>query len=229
MADNRPAATAGRFSLAGHDAMAIGLPYRLVWRCPKAVMLAGYDRNVGGNHLELGVGTGYFLDRCRFPRPRPRVTLVDADGTRLRAGAERIARYDPETIHADVLEPLPVPAGTYDSVGMSLLHRVPGDWQAKSAAFANAASALRPGGRAFGSTILASGVPVPTVARAVMSVSNRRGAMHNRYDDLTGLRIELERHFVGYRVELHGCVAVFEATAALTVDQAIQEIFPLVG
>src|SRR5215207_6158968 len=64
-----------RATLAVYDVGVLGLSCRLLWRCPKAEMLAGYDRNVGARHLDLGVGTAYFLDRCRFPDPRPRVTL----------------------------------------------------------------------------------------------------------------------------------------------------------
>jgi SAM-dependent methyltransferase len=201
-----------RVTLAAYDVGVLGLSCRLVWRCPKAEMLAGYNRNVGARHLELGVGTAYFLDRCRFPDARPRVTLVDLNPTVLTVAAARISRYQPQVIRANVLEPLPVPAGGYDSVGMNfLLHCLPGDWPAKGAVFAHAATALRPGGRVFGGTILADGVNTTAPARALMRLYNSRGIFHNARDDLAGLDEELAGRFAEHRLTVRGCVGLFEA------------------
>jgi SAM-dependent methyltransferase len=204
-----------RATLAVYDVGVLGLSCRLLWRCPNAAMLAAYNRNVGSNHLELGVGTAYFLDRCQFPEPPPRVTLVDLNPTVLKTAAGRISRYHPQAIRANVLEPLPVPAGSYDSVGMNfLLHCLPGDWAAKGAVFTHAAAALRPGGRVFGSTILASGVRTTAPARALMRLYNSRGIFHNADDDLAGLRAELAGHFADYRLTVRGCVGLFQAQTA---------------
>ncbi len=60
-----------RATLAAYDVGVLGLSSRLLWRCPKAVMLAAYDRNVAVHHLDLGVRTAYFLDMCRFPMRDP--------------------------------------------------------------------------------------------------------------------------------------------------------------
>jgi SAM-dependent methyltransferase len=204
-----------RATLAAYDIGVLGLSCRLLWRCPKAEMLAGYDRNIGSHHLELGVGTGYFLDRCRFPGPRPRVTLVDLNPTVLKVAAARIARYQPQVIQANVLEPLPVSTGAFDSVGMNfLLHCLPGDWRAKGEVFTNAATALRPGGRLFGSTILADGVTTTAPARAFMRLYNSRGIFHNADDDLPGLREQLASRFAVHRLTVRGCVGLFEAGTA---------------
>jgi SAM-dependent methyltransferase len=201
-----------RVTLAAYDVGVLGLSCRLVWRCSKVEMLASYNRNLGARHLDLGVGTAYFLDRCRFPDPRPRVTLVDLNPTVPRVAAARISRYQPQLIRANVLEPLPVSAGMYDSVGMNfLLHCLPGDWAAKAAVLTNAATALRPGGRLFGSTILAHGVPTTAPARALMRLYNSRGIFHNTNDDLAGLREQLAGHFADHRLAVRGCVALFEA------------------
>jgi ubiquinone/menaquinone biosynthesis C-methylase UbiE len=137
-----------RVTLAGYDIGVLGLSCQRLWRCPNAEMLARYDRNVGNRHLELGAGTAYFLARCRFPDPRPQVTLVDLNPTVLKVAARRISRYRPAAIRANVLELLPVPGGSYDSVGVNfLLHCLPGEWRDKGEVFAHAAAALRPGGR----------------------------------------------------------------------------------
>ncbi|MGI5213774.1 class I SAM-dependent methyltransferase [Plantactinospora sp. CA-290183] len=208
-----------RTVLAGYDLYVLGFSCRLIWRCPKRLMLANYDRNVGERHLELGAGTAYFPDRCRFPGPAPTLTLADMNPTVLRVSAARIARYRPTTIRADVLQPLPfdddrLRAGGYDSVGANfLLHCLPGTWAEKGAVLDNAKTALRPGGRFFGSTILSSGVPTTAPARRLMRIYNARGIFHNHGDDLAGLRAQLDARFQDVRVTVRGCVALFEAAA----------------
>jgi ubiquinone/menaquinone biosynthesis C-methylase UbiE len=197
-----------------YDLWVLNFSCRLIWRCPKSLMLANYDRNVGRRHLDIGVGTGYFLNRCRFPDGETELTLLDLNPVVLAANAAPLARYRPVQVHADALAPLPLPSGAYDSVGLNfLLHCLPGPWERKSAVFVNAARVLKPGGRVFGSTILASGVPVSGPARKLMEVYNSKGVFHNADDDLAGLQAALDEHFVDVQVTVRGCVALFEASA----------------
>ena len=209
-----------RFVLSVYDVGVLGFSCRLIWRCPKSEMLVNYNRHVGGRHLELGAGTAYFPDRCAFPTSNPEVTLVDLNPTVLRVSADRLARYRVRVVQADVLQPLSLAddelaTGTYDSVGMNfLLHCVPGTWAEKGKIFANAAAALRPGGRVIGSTILSAGVETTAMARRLMGVYNSRGIFHNTGDDLAGLREQLDGHFRHSRITIRGSVALFAASDA---------------
>jgi SAM-dependent methyltransferase len=203
-----------RWTLAAYDVVVLGLSCSLVWRCPSRTMTEAHSLWTGPRHLELGVGTGYFLDRAR-PAQRPEVVLVDLDPTALRTAAARISRLQPTTVQANVLEPLPVTAGAFDSVGLDfVLHCLPGSWPEKGAVLGHAAQALRPGGRLFGSTILAEGVPVGRTARALMGLYQSTGVFSNAGDDLAGLDRELGRHVADHRITVRGCVALFEATTA---------------
>jgi hypothetical protein len=56
-----------------YDFLVLGLSNRLIWRCPTQRLVDHYNRHVTANHLDVGVGTGYFLDRCRFSSNAPRV------------------------------------------------------------------------------------------------------------------------------------------------------------
>ena len=67
-----------------------------------------YDHHISPNHLDVGVGTGYFLDHCRFETPSPRMGLIDPNSPSLDAAGRRLARYAPEIHQADILEPIPV-------------------------------------------------------------------------------------------------------------------------
>lgn len=187
----------------------------LLWRCPPAVSRHLYDTGVGERHMDIGVGSGYLLHHARFPVPDPRITLVDLNPNSLAHTAHRLRRHRVVTVRANVLEPLPVPAHSHDSVGMSyLLHCVPGSLREKGIALAHAATVVRPGGIVFGATVLSAGVPVSFAARRTMRMLNRRGVFHNEGDTLDDLRAQLGRHFDRHELTVHGCVGVFRAWTA---------------
>ncbi len=182
------------------------------WRCPPRNFRQLYDTCVGARHAEIGVGTGYLLARCRFPVPDPHITLVDLNPATLAYTAERLAGHRTERVLANALEPLPLAEGTYDSAALSfLLHCIPGSLKEKGIALAHAARAVRPGGIVFGSTVLASGVPVSRAGRLLMRGLNRRGVFHNDRDSLGDLRDQLEAHFDRHELVVRGCVGLFRA------------------
>jgi ubiquinone/menaquinone biosynthesis C-methylase UbiE len=106
-----------------YDFLVLGLSNRLIWRCPTQRLVEHYNRHVTANHLDVGVGTGYFLDHCRFPSSTPRVALMDLNQNALDFTSHRIARCKPETWIRNVLEPISIDAAAFDSVGINyLLH-----------------------------------------------------------------------------------------------------------
>lgn len=202
-----------RFVLAVYDLLVLDVSCRLAWRCPKHTMLRMYSDHVGAEHLDIGVGTGFYLDKCRFPVERPRITLVDLNPNSLAHTAARIARYSVSRHRASALEPLGLPPGSFDSAALNfLLHCLPGDLAAKAVALDHAAACVKPGGVVFGSTILAEGVPVNGLARFLMARYNASGIFHNAQDSLDSLRTELAARFTTYSVTVEGCVALFQAT-----------------
>ena len=123
-------------------------------------MLARYDSHVGARHLDVGVGTGWFLDHCRWPVESPKITLLDLNQNSLSAASDRIRRYAPATVQANVLDRVDLGDALFDSIGANFLfHCLPGELEGKAA---TVASNLRPylasGGVFFGSTILGRGV-----------------------------------------------------------------------
>ncbi len=146
-------------TLAAYDWFVLGFSNRLLWRCPTRHLRDLYARNVGAAHLDIGVGTGYFLDHAPWPVAKPKITLVDLNPHSLQAAAKRIARYQPETITANCLEPLPV-EGPFDSVGLCyLLHCLPGTIAEKAIVFDRVAPVLAENGVVFGATILQGDTP----------------------------------------------------------------------
>jgi len=142
-------------TLRNYDWFVLGFPNRFLWHCPTSELRALSRRNVAARHLDVGVGTGYFLDRVAWPVAQPAITFLDFNPNCLAAAAKRIARYAPTAVQADVFQPLPVP-GPFDSVGLCyLLHCLPGTMGEKAAVFDRAASgwlapisiSVRPAGR----------------------------------------------------------------------------------
>jgi SAM-dependent methyltransferase len=196
-----------------YDAVVHGVSNRIAWRCPTRALLELYDRHVSERHLDVGVGSGYFLDRCLFPVPEPHITLVDLNPAALEFTRQRVARYHPRTLLANALEPIAPADGPFRSIGMMyLLHCLPGPLQAKARVFSVLGAHLARGGVLFGATILAAGVERSLPARALMRAYNRKGIFGNAGDSLEQLEAALAARFEQHEVRVHGCVALFSAS-----------------
>lgn len=178
-------------------------------------MLERYERHVGRRHLDLGVGTGWYLDRCGWPVERPDITLLDLNENSLSLAARRLARYAPRTVRTNVLDPLPLGDARFDSAAANyLLHCLPGRIDSKAAKLAaNVRPYLEPGGVLFGSTILGRGATHTRIGRRLMKVYNAKGIFSNAEDDERGLERGLAAAFANVRIEVVGAVALFAAWA----------------
>ena len=203
-----------RFTLSVYDWYVLGLSNRFVWKCPTQRLVAHFDRHVSDNHLDVGVGTGYFLDHCRFPSASPRIGLLDLNPTSLARTSRRISRYKPEIYWRNVLEPFKLDGESYDSISLNyLLHCLPGSMTEKAVVFDHLKEHLRSGGTLFGSTLLHDGVSRNAAARRLMGLYNRKRIFSNRDDDLPQLRSALEERFPHSGIEILGCAALFWARA----------------
>jgi SAM-dependent methyltransferase len=201
------------FTLAFYDTLVLGVSFRAIWKCPAARMLAHYNDHVSANHLECGPGTGYFLDRCRFPAP-PRLVLIDLNPACLDRAARRLERYRPEAHRRDLLEPFGLDGPGFDSIGLNLvLHCLPGDLPAKAVVFDHAARSLNPGGVIFGATLTGRGADLGIAASGLTRFYNRKRIFCNTEDDAAGLERELARRFARTGVEMCGAAALFWARA----------------
>jgi len=196
-----------------YDLFVLGLSCTAVWQCPAQHLLAHYQRHVRGAHLDVGVGTGYFLDRVHFPTQSPALTLFDLNPNSLEHAAQRVARYRPQRLRGDVLEPNPLPDAAFDSIALSfLLHCLPASGAGKWRALDHLKPKLKNGGVLFGSTIL--GAPAPPLLRQrwLMGLYNRKGIFGNALDDRATLERELGRRFRHIEISTRGVVALFSAT-----------------
>ncbi|MBQ0822621.1 class I SAM-dependent methyltransferase [Microvirga sp. HBU67558] len=193
-----------------YDFVVLGVSNTLIWKCPTSRLLDLYNRHVGIRHLDVGVGTGWFLDHCRFPESQLQITLLDLNPACLARAAARIQRYAPRAVQANVLELSDLDLGPFTSIGLNyVLHCLPGDLGEKAVVFDNLKPCLAPGGVMFGSTLLSEGVERSRAARTLMRFYNSKGIFSNERDGLVSLRRELEDRFDDVTIEVVGCAALF--------------------
>lgn len=175
-------------------------------------MLDVYNQNVSANHLDIGVGTGYFLDKCQFPDGNIRLALMDLNVNSLRAAGKRLIRFKPEVYQRNVSEPFRINTPAFDSIGMmNLLHCLPGNMKTKGIVFEYAKAVMNPGAVIFGSTILYKGTKQNARVKFAIKYCNRMGFMTNMDDKLEDLQESLQANFSDSSVKMIGCEALFWA------------------
>lgn len=195
-----------------YDLWVLGISNSLIWKCRTQHILNWMNQSLTANHLDVGVGTGYYLEHCTFPASEVRLGLMDLNPNSLEAAAKRSACYRPEVYQADVLEPLPDQPRPFDSVSLNyLLHCLPGDLSSKAILFDHLAPWLNPGALISGSTILHEGVPRGFLARRLMRFYNQKKIFANTADCLEELQSLLTSRYTDVEVKVIGCVALFRA------------------
>lgn len=154
------------------------VPY--IFKCPLSKLRSFFNGNVSGVHLDVGVGTGYFLDKCTFPVERPTLHLMDLNPNTLKKASRRIRRYEPVGHQCNVLEPIQADLPLFDSISMfNLLHCLPGSMLTKEAAIRNLNPFLRDGSVLFGVTVLGQGVDAGILYRRANSIYNKKSIFSN--------------------------------------------------
>lgn len=206
------AAVYSNFLLSIYDWEVLQFEMRFIFKCPARKILDLYNKNVSDSHLDVGVGTGYFLDKCRFPVPNPVVHLMDLNTNSLQKTSGRISRYDPVAHHWNVLEPYPEDMPLFNSIGAAnFLHCLPGTMLGKEVVFRNLNRFLNKGGVFFGATVLGQGVDAGFLFRRANRLYNKLSVFSNLQDSAADLEKILEANFASYSVDVVGSYALFAA------------------
>ena len=194
-----------------YDPFVLGFAARFVWRCPTRRLADAYREHIRDRHLDVGPGTGYFVDHSGLPAGS-RVTLLDPNPNVLEHASRRLRRLDVTTIEADVLKPLPV-SGPFSSAALHLVfHCLPGPLTRKAAAIEHVAAVLDPAGVFFGASVLGAAGPHTWLARRYLAAFNRQGGFDNLDDTEDGLRAALAASFDRVELDVVGSIAIFAAT-----------------
>ena len=199
--------------LAFYDFGVLTLSNSFLWRCPTARLLRHFNQNITANHLDIGVGSGFFLDKCCFPVHHPRIGLMDLNPAAIKYTATRIARYNPEEYIHNIFEPIDFACPKFDSISLNyLLHCLPGNLVDKFIIFDHIQSLANPGAICFGSTLLGDDISLNWGARRLMSFYNKNGIFSNSSDNAHNLERELAKRLKIISFEIVGATALFSGS-----------------
>ena len=197
--------------LSFYDVLVHGLSNRLAWRCPTERLRDLYRANLSPNHLEAGVGTGFFLDQAGARR-FDRLALLDINRHCLVRAGRRLARFEPALYEVNLLAPLKLDLAPFTSVGLTyVLHCLPGRMSEKLASIDHLRPLMTERAVLFGATILGRGMAPNMAARTLLDLYNAKGVFNNREDDAASLLDGLRKRFDQVAIEVQGCVALFRA------------------
>ena len=208
----RGAAVYTPLTLKLYDWWVLGVSNRFAWQCPTSTtLLPFFARHLGQRHLDVGVGTGFYLENARIPSTTS-ITLLDLNENSLNAAAAR-GKRQVNCVRHDIMQPLPfAQQAAFDSISLFyLLHCLPGTMNDKEKAVANLKAHLAPSGTMYGATILGDAAGHNWFGRKLMAVYNRKGIFGNKTDSVDTLAAMLKRHFNEVDIQRHGKVALFVA------------------
>ncbi len=192
-----------------YDLWVLGFSNTFLWRCPTSHLRTEFTRHVSNNHLDVGVGTGYYLDKC-LNDDTYRLALLDLNANSLDVASKRVRRFYAESYQKDILLPLTLSGDKFHSVSIQfLIHCLPGSMQEKSIIFKHLLPYLHDDAVLFGSTILGAEIEKNWLANKMMALYNRQGIFCNTKDTLAQLREGLETYFAEVDIHIKGAVAVF--------------------
>lgn len=195
-----------------YDFILYGFISKYAWGCPTKTLDAHYASHITANHLDVGVGTGYLLNRVSFPSATPRLALMDLSLSCLTKTLTRLARYKPESYGQNVLEPITMNIKKFDSIGInSVMHCIPGSFKEKGIAFRHLKALLNDNGLLFGTTVLSKGVTQNWLSKIFVKFFNRLGVFINNDDSLIDLTEALRKYFQQVDITVVGSTAIFSA------------------
>ena len=168
-----------------------------------------FKERISSNHLDVGVGTGYYLAQVSPPRDN-QIAILDLNENCLAAASARLNHLNPKTIQHDILKPLEETDLKFDSISLFyLLHCLPGPQSRKIAVIEHLKHNLNPNGTLFGSTVIGKGVKFGYIGSAMLWWTNWQGVLDTKDDSLEGLKAGLKRNFHDVELRMEGVVCLF--------------------
>lgn len=181
-----------------------------IWRCPTKHQLKQYNRYVTPLHLDIGVGTGFYLKNTKWPK-NTQLSLMDLNPSCLQVAAKSVAWLSPKIYLLDIFKPQANLANKFGSISMNyLLHCLPGNMKSKNIIIENAVAMLKPQGVLFGATILSDPKLHNFLSKFAMNLANHKQVCCNKEDTYLLLKEILEKNLSEVEIETVGCVALFK-------------------
>ncbi|MGR6981673.1 class I SAM-dependent methyltransferase [Testudinibacter sp. P27/CKL/0425] len=202
------------FALKLYDWWVLKISNQYAWRCDtQKHLLPHFSQHLSKNHLDIGVGTGFYPKRSA--NQIAQISFSDLNANSL-AAAQRVlpAHKIKHCLLQDVFQPFPENTQAhFDSISIFyLLHCLPGTMCDKQAALENIVATLTQDGVLYGATILGEGVRHNKFGQKLMQVYNQKGIFSNRADSEEQLQRLLSALFERVEIRVEGVVALFSAS-----------------
>jgi hypothetical protein len=209
-----------------YDILILKISNDYAWRCPtKTALLPFFTANISQNHLDVGVGTGYYLRQAIASRALTKdstVTLADLNPNSLEAAQGLLrdrAGIEATKLLWDIMKPLPLltpdsPPMKFDSISLFyLLHCMPGPPSAKVSIFGHLKNNLSLNGVLYGATILGKGDGIRhnMFGDFLMRIYQRIGVFGNADDREQDFVDALRENFEYVETSVVGVVLLFRA------------------
>ncbi|MBK2028363.1 class I SAM-dependent methyltransferase [Francisella noatunensis] len=177
-----------------------------LWKCKTSQLLQLYKDNVSPNHLDIGVGSGYYLKNVKDRLSK--VALMDLNPNCLEYVKNVLKDKEVSTYQVDILKDVAEEFySKYDSISCNyLIHCLPDNGN-KEKVFENIAKMLSKDGVAFGSTIIND--YSSSLAIKVANKFNAKGIFDNKNDTYESIEKYLESNFAEYTIKQIGSVCVY--------------------
>lgn len=202
-----------RRALQVYDWVVLGISARLIGNCNvRALILAMYRQHISTNHLDIGPGSGYFLDHALDGAQGVRLVLSDIQPNCIVHCMKRLSRFKPSFFLANIVTPFTVDR-QFASIGLNfVLHCVPGTMHQKLEPIChNIAAMLQPDGVFFGSTAVGKGGKFNSLGKFINNKYNDVGIFSNLNDDMATIETVLKRHFKNVQTNQVGTIVFFSA------------------
>lgn len=193
-----------------YNLLVLNISNNWIWRCPKRYQLEQYRKLATDNHLDIGVGTGYYLKQNTWPK-NTKLALMDPNPLCLAAAKKAAGSLLPQTYQADIFKtPEANLSNRFKSVSMNyLLHCLPGNLDDKAITITHAVAMLKPGGILFGATILSDENLQTGMSKRLAAFYNKKKIFSNIDDNYQTLKQILEANLSHVDIKIMGCVALF--------------------
>jgi 2-polyprenyl-3-methyl-5-hydroxy-6-metoxy-1,4-benzoquinol methylase len=179
---------------------------KFLWKCNTSNLLQNYKNNVSKNHLDIGVGTGFYLIKTQ--NLLEDISLMDLNDNCLDLVESKLSGKNVTKHKLDILKDIDKNLyDKYDSIAFNyLIHCLPDNGN-KDAVFKNAAKMVKRSGVVFGSTIINE--YSNSLAIKVANKFNEKGIFDNSNDSRKNIESYIKDNFNTYSLEQIGSVCVF--------------------
>ncbi len=183
-----------------YDWWVLNISNRYAWRCDTdKYLLPHFKNNLGENHMDIGVGTGFYLKRALANINK--IALTDLNINSLDYAKKNIVDNKlTYCLQHDIYHKFSNEFNSsFDSISLFyLLHCLPGTMEGKKKVIENISKILTEKGVLYGATILGADVEHNFFGNKLMSVYNKKGIFSNYSDSADALEKVLSCFFTMY-------------------------------